>query len=82
MKSKWIINNEKLKGYIIGEDRGIYRLPFEENGKHFALRKMKKQYGERYRLAGEWWSQNQLKPFLELDKNPIVLFENEKEVPF
>jgi hypothetical protein len=79
MFSKWKIQG--IEGYVFGEDKKLYKLPFESNGKYYDLREVKKQHPNRYWINGEWYSERQLKPKLILDDNPIELFKI-KEFPF
>jgi hypothetical protein len=79
MLSKWKIKN--IHNYVFGEDKKLYKLSFESNNKHYEVREIKKQYPNRYRINGQWWSERQLKPKLILDTNPIELFKD-GELPF
>jgi hypothetical protein len=81
MKSKWVFNIEGLSNYIIGEDKSIYRKPYTELFRSYWFRKIKKQYPNRYRLNGRWWSESQLKAHIFLDKNPIEI-SKENNLPF
>jgi hypothetical protein len=79
MFSKWKIDG--IEGCVFGEDKNLYRLPFESNGKHYDLRKVKKQHPNRYWINSQWYSERQLKPKLYLDPSPIELFKI-NEFPF
>jgi hypothetical protein len=70
--SKWII--EGLPGFVFGSDKELYRLPFQSHPNHYALRLIKLQSGNRYKLNGVWWSQRQLKPKIKRNTNPHPLF--------
>ncbi len=79
--SKWIIQG--IEGYVFGSDKKLYRLPFHKNKKHYALREIKMQYPNRYRINGEWWSVNQLRSKIKLNPDPINLFTlKNSECPF
>jgi len=79
MVSKWRI--EGIEGYVFGEDCKLYRLPFRSGRNNFGVREIKKQYPNRYRINGEWWSEKQLKDKLYIDESPIELFKT-KNLPF
>jgi|GEM_PF-2906505 len=80
MKSKWKIRG--IEGYVFGEDKKLYRLPFRSGRNHYDIREIKKQHGNRYRINNEWWSERQLKNKVYKDPEPIVLVEEEAEFPF
>jgi len=79
MNSKWKIKG--LDGFVFGEDKNLYRLPFESKGKTYGLRKIKKQYPNRYKVGNEWISERQMKNRIYLDEEPIILF-NTSDTPF
>lgn len=78
IKSKWIIKG--IEGFVFGEDKNLYRLPYVKGKRSYELRQIKKQYGNRYKLNGEWWSERQLYSKIELDPNPIELIKS--DMPF
>lgn len=82
MKSKYKINIEGLEGFRFGEDKKLYKLPYQNKQRSYALKEIKLQYPSRYVLDGGTWSQNQLRCHLELDKNPIELFPDIQDTPF
>lgn len=57
---KYIFDTHKLKDYYVGDDNAVYRKGFMSHGKYYKAKRIKKQYGNRYRLNGEWWSERQL----------------------
>lgn len=77
--SRWKI--EGISTHVVGEDGEIYRLPYTNGLKHYGLRKIKKQYPNRYKINGVWWSQNQLRGKLVLDTDPVELIKSD-ELPF
>lgn len=79
MLSKWRIKG--LDNYVIGEDKSLYRLPFESNRKYYGLRKLKVIYPNRYYIEGKIVSKRQLKHRIYLDPEPILLYKTE-ETPF
>jgi len=87
MNSKWIIDLKGLEGYRFGEDKNLYRLPFvTKDGKHRGLKKVFKcSIKKRWQVTRggkvEWISENQLRPHLLIDKNPIELIK-EDQLPF
>jgi hypothetical protein len=82
MRSKWLIRGLEGK-YVIGEDKEVYRLPFFSGHKFYEYRLLKKQYGNRYRLDGDWYSLTVLKRLVYKDPSPIIIFEeNTCDCPF
>lgn len=79
MKSKWRIKG--IDNYVYGEDKKLYKLPYEKDKRGYGLRQIKKQYPNRYRINNQWYSERQLEDKLYLDPNPIVLVET-KETPW
>ena len=79
MFSKWKVKG--LEGFVFDENGKLYRLPYKRDKRSYEIREVKKQYPNRYKINGEWWSQRQLKPLLYLDENPVELFK-EKNLPF
>ena len=82
MNSKWVFKNDKLKDYVIGSDKRIYKKPFSSHKRFFGYREVKVQYPERYRLNGEWWSKKQLKQHISLDPNPVEIIREHPETPW
>jgi len=90
MKSKWIINLADFEGYRIGEDNQLYRLPYRTGRQSRGLRKIKvidrgsKGYWIWKEGRNVWYSLNVLRPKLQLDPNPILLFFEKKptDLPF
>jgi|VirMetMinimDraft_7_1064189.scaffolds.fasta_scaffold380913_1 hypothetical protein len=82
MNSKWVFKNDKLKDYVIGSDKKIYKKPFSSHKRFFGYREVKMQYPERYRLNNEWWSKSQLKQHIVLDQNPVVITREDHETPW
>lgn len=80
MKEKWEFDLGKLKGYCIGEDKIIYKRPYESYGRTFPYRPIKMQYSNRWRLAGEWWSKNQLRKHIVPAKGEEITKIN--DLPF
>jgi len=78
MFSKWIIKG--LEGFVFGEDKKLYRLPYSKGERSYSLREIKKQYGNRYKIHGVWWSERQLAAKIEPDLKPIELIK--KDMPF
>ena len=78
MFSKWIIKG--LDGYVFGNDKKLYRLPFTKDKRSYALREMKNQYPNRYKINGSWLSERQMKQRLILDPKPVKLIED--DTPF
>jgi len=87
MVSKWRIDLKGLEGYRFGEDKELYRLPFNDIlGKRRSLKRIAKcKIKNRWILCregkAEVWSENQLRPHLVLDEEPILLTK-ESELPF
>ena len=79
MFSKWRIKG--IDGYLFGEDKNLYRIPFKSGRNSFGIRLIKKQYPSRYRINNEWWSERQLKDKIYLDPEPVRLFES-NDIPF
>ena len=79
MFSKWVIKG--IGGFVFGEDKKLYKLPFKNKGRSYSLREIKKQNKNRYKINEEWWSEKQLKPLLYLDPEPVELF-SESDMPF
>lgn len=79
MFSKWRIQG--IEEYVFGEDCKLYRLPFKAGRNHFGVREIKKQYPNRYRINGSWWSERQLRDKIYVDENPVELFKS-NETPF
>lgn len=79
MFSKWKIKG--IDGYLFAEDGNLYKLPYVQGKRSYGLRLIKKQYPNRYRINGQWYSQRQLKHRLIKDEKPIKLIELE-EHPF
>lgn len=82
MKSKWKFNNEALKNYRIDSDGTIWRLGFfGKDNKFYSSKKIKKQHPKRYFLNGQMWSENQLRPHIIPDPEPIQLTRT-TDLPF
>jgi hypothetical protein len=79
MFSKWKIKG--IDGYLFGEDKNLYRLPYTFKNRSYGLREVKKQYPSRYRINNNWVSENVLKSLIYLDEKPIELIKV-KETPF
>lgn len=77
--SKWLISG--IDGYCFGSDKELYRLPFQSGKNYFGLRKLKKQYPNRWKINNKWWSERQLKLKIYLNPNPETLIQD-KEMPF
>lgn len=73
MFSKWKIKG--IESHRFGEDKKLYKLGYESNGRFYATREVKKQHPNRYWVNGEWLSEIQIRNRLVLDQNPIKLFE-------
>lgn len=80
MFSKWRIKN--IDGYVFGENKKLYKLPFKSNNKYYSLREIKKQPPNRYRINNEWWSEKQLRNKIYIDNNPIELYNDDNYLPF
>lgn len=78
MKSKWKIKG--YQGFCFGEDRKLYRLPYENKKRYYGIRELKKQYPARYKINGKWVSERQLKDKIYLDPEPVELFKT-KNLP-
>jgi len=79
MKSKWRIKG--IDNYVFGEDKKLYRLPYNKDKRGYSIREIKLQNKNRYRINNQWYSHKQLLPKLYLDESPIVLFYT-NEMPF
>ena len=80
--SKWIIDLKGLEGYVIGNDKNIYRLPFTSGLRTFGLRLIKQdKSNNRWRLNNRWWSENQLRQHLRIDQSMKELIK-EDDLPF
>ena len=79
MFSKWRIKG--LEDYVFGEDKNLYRLSFKSGRNHYGVRKIKKQYPNRYKINKSWWSEKQLRNKIYDDPEPIELFKD-KDMPF
>ena len=77
--SKWLIKG--IPNYCFGSDKEVYKLPFQSGRNYFGLRKLKKQYPNRWRINNEWWSETQLKDKIYLNPNPEILVHCEDQ-PF
>ena len=77
--SKWLIKG--IPNYCFGSDKEVYKLPFKSGRIYFGLRKLKKQYPNRWRINDEWWSESQLKDKIYLNPNPETLIES-NDMPF
>ncbi len=77
--SKWLI--EGFPELVYGSDKNLYKLPFESHHKWKSLRKLKKQYPDRYKISGKWWSEKQLQSRIYLNPNPEIIIKGE-EMPF
>ena len=67
MVAKWRIKG--IENYYFGEDKKLYRLAYTDKAGHArAIKEVKKQHPNRYRLNGVWWSERQLRNKLELTK--------------
>ena len=82
MKTKYKINVKGLESFRFGEDKNLWRLPYERNKRSYGARKMKMQYPNRWILNGVVWSKNQLKPHLIIDDNPIEIYKEDLDTPF
>tara|TARA_R110002051_G_C8655113_1_gene488186 strand:- start:587 stop:829 length:243 start_codon:yes stop_codon:yes gene_type:complete len=80
MISKWKIKD--LEGFVFGEDKKLYKLPYSNKGREYGLTVIKKQLGSRYKINGEWLSEKQMKHRLYLDTEPIELIIEDKSLPF
>ena len=81
MFTKWIIDIDSLRGFVISENGEVYKKPFTSNGKSYGWRKIKKQSKNRWVLNGDYWSENQLREHLILDENPIEIYKTD-DLPF
>ena len=79
MFSKWKIKG--IEGYVFGEDKKLYKLPFTKGLRAYGLREIKKQYPSRYKIHEEWLSELQMKNRLYLDPEPIELIKS-NQLPF
>ena len=77
--SKWLIKD--IEGYCFGSDFEVYRMPFKSGKNNFGLRKLIKQYPNRWRINDAWWSQRQLKSKIYLNPNPEKIVSCE-DMPF
>jgi hypothetical protein len=77
--SKWLIQG--IEGYCFGSDKELYKLPFKSGRNHFGLRKIKKQYPNRWKLNGNWWSEKQLQGKIYLNPNPEKIIDC-NDMPF
>ena len=71
MFSKWRIRG--IEGFVFGDDKKLYNLSCVKGKRAYGLRQIKKQYGNRYKINGEWWSEKQLAPKIYVDLAPITL---------
>lgn len=78
MFSKWII--EGIDGFVFGEDKKLYKLPYCKGNRSYGLREIKMQYCNRYKINGVWWSQAQLKNKIKIDPKPVRLID--KKMPY
>lgn len=87
MISKWIIKLKGFELYRFDEVGNLWKLPFEsENGKRISLKKVAKEKCKKrweFSINGkrQKWSENQIRPHLVKDINPIILIQ-EKGLPF
>lgn len=83
MKSKWKFNIDKLKNYRIDENGDVWRVEnvSKDGLRNYGAKRIAKSYPNRYYLAGQMWSQRQLKPYIIDDDNPIPLGKQDGE-PF
>jgi hypothetical protein len=72
--SKWLIKN--LAGYCFGSDMNLYRLPFVSLNRSYALRKIKLQNKNRYRVNRRWLSMQQIKERIYLNPEIQVIKNN------
>lgn len=77
--SKWLIKG--FEGFCFGSDKKLYKLPYESNKRYMALREIKKQFPNRYKLNGKWRSEKQLESMIYLNDNPQIIIKGE-EMPF
>ena len=80
MVSKWII--DFTSGYVFGEDKKLYKLPYLTGRQARNYREIKKQYPNRYLINKVWWSEKQLKKHLILDQVPYLIIPEIKDCPF
>ena len=69
--SKWLIKG--IEGFCFGSDHNLYRLPYESFNRWKALRLIKKQVHNRYKINGKWWSENQLRDKIYLNPDPEII---------
>jgi hypothetical protein len=72
--SKWLIKH--LPGYCFGSDMNLYRLPFVSLNRAYALRKIKLQNKNRYRIKKKWLSMQQIKERIYLNPKIEVIKSN------
>ena len=77
--TKWKIKG--LQNYFFGNDLNLYRAPFVSKGKFYGWKLIKIQNPNRYKIAGVWYSQNQLRSKLEIDELPKEIFKI-NDLPF
>lgn len=76
--SKWKIDLKGFELFRFGSDNNLYKLPYKSaNGKTIGVKQIVKDR-RRWQIIRngkrEKWSENQLKPFIVIDDNPITLF--------
>jgi len=82
MFSKWIIDLPGFELYVFGEDKKLYKLPHQIGLRSFGIREIKKAKDRnRYRINGQWWSENQLRPHIKPAPESKELFIN-NDMPF
>jgi hypothetical protein len=83
MVTKWIIEITGLELYRFDHRKELWKLAFKsKSGKSISAKKIKKDTTKkRWKLNAEWWSENQLRPHIALDKFPIQLTK-ETDLPF
>ena len=82
MKTKHIINIGGLEQFRFGEDKNLWRLPYNKNKRHYRFRLIKLQKAKRWILNGEPWSMRQLEGKLLRDPNPIEIYPDDSDCPF
>ena len=80
MKTKWKIKG--IDNFRFGEDKNLYKLPYNSNKRYYGFRLIKMQYGERWKIDGKWWSKRQLKDKLIKDDEPLIIYEEMLDSPF
>ena len=80
MVTKWKIKG--IEGFRFGEDKNLYKLPYNSNKRYYGFRLIKIQSGDRWKIDGKWWSKRQLKNLLIKDDEPLTIYEDVLDTPF